>query len=162
MEVPICDSSLVTYSASCSSLKPRSRVSFNFLISSEARSTAGTVTSVTRNTIQSPPAAPGACAGVSFAERKAASVALAGSPATLIFHLVVKARDLAAGALGCDLALQLRRDAFVSRLNAGLDLADLDQYRSEPPLHRLTYLAGRHRKCRVGNRGVDHCGFGDG
>src|SRR5438270_8975428 len=39
MVVPIWDSSLVTYSATCSSLKPRSRVSFNFLMSSEARST---------------------------------------------------------------------------------------------------------------------------
>src|SRR3954462_12722231 len=62
MLVPISDSSLVTYSETCSSLRLRCRVSFNFLISSEARSAAGTVTSVTRNTIQSPPAAPGAWA----------------------------------------------------------------------------------------------------
>src|SRR5712671_2751077 len=69
MVVPIWDSSLVTYSATCSSLKPRSRVSFSFLMSSEARSIGGTVTSVTRYTIQSPPPAPGACAAASFAVR---------------------------------------------------------------------------------------------
>src|SRR5258708_4935535 len=168
MMVPIWDSSLVTYSATCSSLKPRSRVSFNFLMSSEARSTGGTVTSVTRNTIQSPPPAPGACAAESFGERKAASITLVGTPgtgasvrnprdrlavrraagtvdgvdgdsgeakflgglddagaaATLVLHLVVKACDLGAGALGSDLTLQLGRDAFVSGLGARLDLAD--------------------------------------
>src|SRR3981081_3173993 len=52
------DSSLVTYCATCSSVSPRSSVSFNFFMSSEARSTGGTLTSVTRKPIPSVEAAP--------------------------------------------------------------------------------------------------------
>jgi len=49
---------LVTYCAICSSVRPRCRVSFSFLVSSDARSSGGTVTSVTRKTIASPPPRP--------------------------------------------------------------------------------------------------------
>src|SRR6185369_9267286 len=55
MVVPISDSIFVTYCATCSSAKPRCRVSFSFFSSSEAASTCGTVTSVTRYTIHSLP-----------------------------------------------------------------------------------------------------------
>ena len=43
--------------------------------------------------------------------------------------------------------------ALIGRLDAGLDLADLDQRDAEPALHRLADLAGRQRERGVGDRG---------
>src|SRR2546430_3886907 len=73
MEVPISDSIFVTYCATCSSVIPRCNVSFSFFNSSEAASTCGTVTSVTRNTIHSLPPAPAVCPTPSLAVRNARS-----------------------------------------------------------------------------------------
>ena len=56
MEVPISDSIFVTYCATCSSAKPRCRVSFSFFSSSEAASTGGTEWFVFRVTDVSAPA----------------------------------------------------------------------------------------------------------
>ena len=58
----------------------RSSVSFSFLMSSEERSTGGTVISVTRNTIHSLPPEPGVCPTPSFAARNAAAIAPEGTP----------------------------------------------------------------------------------
>src|ERR1035438_6646365 len=75
MLVPMSFSSLVTYCATCSSVMARSSVSFSFFMSSEERSTGGTVTSETRNTIHSLPPEPGVCPTPSFALRNAAVIA---------------------------------------------------------------------------------------
>src|SRR6185437_10977568 len=79
MVVPMLDSSLVTYSAICSSLRERSSACFSFLMSSEAKSIGGTPMSVTRNTTHSPAPAPALCPLPSLAVRKAAAITLAGT-----------------------------------------------------------------------------------
>ncbi len=85
----------------------------------------------------------------------------AGATAALVFHLVAQFGDLGARAFGRDLLLQIGGDAFIGRLDAGLDLADLDQRHAELALHRLAHLAGRQRKGRIRDRGIDDGGFRD-
>src|SRR3984893_11359533 len=79
-----------------------------------------------------------------------------GAAAALVFHLVAQFGCLGARALGGNFLLQVRGDGFIGRLDARLDLADLDQRYAELALHRLADFAGRQRKRRVGNRGIDH------
>src|SRR6476659_6862625 len=80
MVVPISVSSFATYWPICSSVRPRWRVSLSFFMSSEARSTGGTLTSVTWNTIHSLGPAPAVCRTPALAVRNAALIALAGTP----------------------------------------------------------------------------------
>ena len=85
----------------------------------------------------------------------------AGAAAALVFHLVAQFGDLGARALDRDLLFQIGGAARIGRLDAGLDLADLDQRDAEPALHRLADLAGRQREGGVRDRRIDNRRFRD-
>src|SRR5580704_5405655 len=91
MVVPISFSSLPTYCAICSSSRLRWSCSFIFLMSSDAMSTGGTVSSVTRNTIHSLPPELGVCPAPSLAVRNAAVMTLAGTPGGVASRLKLAA-----------------------------------------------------------------------
>ena len=68
---------------------------------------------------------------------------------------LVRARSIAIS------LLHVAGDARVVRLDARLDLADLDQRDAEPALHRLADLARRQREGGVRDGGIENGGLGD-
>src|SRR5205085_10540445 len=85
----------------------------------------------------------------------------AGATAALVFHLVAQFGHLGTGAFGRDFLLQVSGDAFIGRLDARLDGADLDQRHAELALHRLAHFARGKRKSRIGDFGIEDGGFSD-